>query len=155
MFVIFTSVVTFKINIFRFYVFFYGNDAIGYVQIWHNLDMCYCSAKQYEGRSCNQKLSLHYLVIRHCVDGDCDLFWDTISQCFTENTIGNYSVEFSGQYKNRLWHELRYKRVTTSKTYEVILSYCRWFFDRYGYWNQKPGQVSQKEKLGNYTATWK
>lgn len=75
-----------------------------------------CSLNDYE------KLSLHYLIIEHG-NGNCDSFLAVIKQYFTNNIIKLVEENTRAQCKNRLWHELRYGRITASKAYEV--SKCR------------------------------
>ncbi|XP_060802684.1 uncharacterized protein LOC132902276, partial [Amyelois transitella] len=88
-----------------------------------NRNVTNCELLKYTSSSSikeHEKLSLHYLIIEHCNNSDCDVFLDTIAKYFTETNIQMIEENTRSQYKNKLWHELRYGRVTASKAYEVI-----------------------------------
>lgn len=96
-----------------------------FLQTAVNRDITNCELLKYNNCSLNEyeKLSLHYLIVEHSGDGDCDSFLCIIKQYFTDKNIKLIEEKTQAQYKNRLWHELRYGRITASRAYEV--SKCR------------------------------
>ncbi|CAH2085340.1 unnamed protein product [Euphydryas editha] len=66
-----------------------------------------------------EKFSLHHLILEHCDESNCGLFLKKISRYFSEENIKIIEENTRAQHKSRLWHELRYGRVTASKAYEV------------------------------------
>ncbi|XP_028170878.1 uncharacterized protein LOC114360375 [Ostrinia furnacalis] len=67
-------------------------------------------------------LSLHYLVNTY-KEQTCDSFLSKTKHLFNEENIKSAEIQTRNQNKSSLWFELRYGRVTASKSFEV--SRCR------------------------------
>ncbi|KAF5294675.1 hypothetical protein FQA39_LY02807 [Lamprigera yunnana] len=79
-----------------------------------------CELLRYQrGYICNDFLSasMHQLVLKYR-EKSCDIFLDKINN-LTDEIINQIENETRDQYKNSLWYELRYGRITASGAYEV------------------------------------
>lgn len=69
-------------------------------------------------------LSLHNLICTYN-DSDCKSFLEKVKDLFNDENLKYAEINTRTQYKNNLWFELRYGRITASKSYEV--SRCKTF----------------------------
>ncbi|GBP80033.1 hypothetical protein EVAR_53173_1 [Eumeta japonica] len=96
----------------------YGDDAISYVQLKREGNICTVKCKICPEHKVHAKLYAVTLIVdeeeekvtsiqcHDCVAAQVDL-------------INEIEAETRNQFKNNLWYELRYDRVTASKVYEV------------------------------------
>ncbi|RVE48496.1 hypothetical protein evm_006807 [Chilo suppressalis] len=92
-----------------------------FLQEASNRGVSNCELLNYSNNRTNEieKFSLHYLILEHCDEIDCGSFLNKLSQYFSEENIKIIEENTRAQHKSKLWHELRYGRVTASKAYEV------------------------------------